>query len=115
MVGLLLLPAALSFVVLAAHFLRAGNWVLVTLVLAFLALLAVRRPWAARAVQIALLLGAAEWVRTTVRLVSLRSAAGQPVVRLVAILGGVTFVTAASALLFQSARLRRWYGAERAP
>ena len=64
MVALLLLPVVASLLVLAAHFLRSGNIALVVLVLVFMALLAVRRRWAARLVQVALLLGAVEWVRT---------------------------------------------------
>jgi hypothetical protein len=39
-----LLPAALAFLVLGAHFLRAGHLALVVVALFF-----VRRPWAARA------------------------------------------------------------------
>ena len=112
MIGLLLLPAALSLLVLGAHFLRAGNRVLVAVVLVLLGLLGVRRRWACRLVQIALLLGAAEWVRTTIALARWRSGNGQPFVRMIVILAAVTLVTALSALAFRSARLRRWYGRE---
>ena len=41
----LLLPAGLSALVLGAHFLRRGDWLLVAASLALLALLFVRRPW----------------------------------------------------------------------
>jgi hypothetical protein len=44
-----LLPAALAFLVLGAHFLRAGHLALVVVALAVVALFFVRRPWAARA------------------------------------------------------------------
>ena len=108
--GLLLVPAALSFLVLGAHFLRSGHFALVALALALVALLSVRRPWVPRVVQVALVLGAAEWIRTMVELVRRRTAAGEPFVRLVVILGGVAVVAVLAALLFQSARLRRWYG-----
>jgi hypothetical protein len=109
-VALLLLPVVVSLLVLAAHFLRSGNIALVGLVLVFMALLAVRRRWAARLVQVALLLGALEWVRTMAQLIGWRSQAGQPVLRMGVILGAVTLVTLSSALVFRSARLRRWYG-----
>ena len=115
MVALLLLPVVLSLLVLAAHFLRSGNLVLVVLVLAFVALLAVRRRWAARLVQVALLLGALEWVRTMAQLAAWRSQAGQPVARMVVILGAVTLVTLSSALVFRSARLQRWYADRQLP
>lgn len=114
MIALLLLPAALSLIVLGAHFLRAGNLVMVVLVLVLLGLLGARRSWAARTVQIALLLGAVEWARTLVALAAWRSQAGEPMLRLVLILGGVALWTALSALLFQAPRLRTRYGLARA-
>ncbi|MCC7262029.1 MAG: hypothetical protein IT369_05820 [Candidatus Latescibacteria bacterium] len=110
MVGLQLLPAILSLLVLGAHFLRAGNMAMLLLSLVMLCLLAVRRPWAARVVQAALFLGTAEWVRTLAGLAALRAEAGQPVLRMLLILVGVALVTGASALVFRSSRLRQWYG-----
>lgn len=109
MIGLQLLPVVLSLLVLGAHFLRAGNVYLVVLIVALLALLGVRRGWAARLVQFALVLGAVEWIRTLVALMASRSKAGQPMLRMSVILGCVTLVTAASALVFGSTRLRQWY------
>ncbi|MBI3450129.1 MAG: hypothetical protein HY049_14595 [Acidobacteria bacterium] len=109
MIALQLLPVVLSLVVLGAHFLRAGDKVMVGALLAVLALLPVRRRWAARTVQVVLVLGAAEWVRTLARLVAERESAAKPVVRLSLILGGVALTTALSALVYRSARLRSWY------
>lgn len=111
MIALQLFPVVLSLVVLGAHFLRAGNLVLVAAVLLVVALLlAVRRPWVARAAQATLALGALEWGRTLALLATERAGAGGPVLRLVVILGVVTAATALSALLFATARLRRAYG-----
>lgn len=107
MIALQLLPVVLSLLVLAAHFLRAGNLLLVILVLGLLVLLGVRRAWAARTVQIALLVGALEWIWTLTRLVNARAQAGEPALRMAIILGGVALVTGMSALLFQTERLRR--------
>jgi hypothetical protein len=101
-----LLAPALAAILLAAHFLRSGEWAGVAASLALLAVLAIPRRAAARAAQAGLLLGAAEWVRTLVRLVAERRAEGAPYARLAAILGGVAAWTAASALVFQSRRLR---------
>jgi len=109
-----LLPVALSLIVLAAHFMRAGNTLMVVVVLMVLGLLGVRRRWAARVIQLTLLLGAAEWVRTLARLVTWRAQAGQPVSRLLLILGSVALLTALSALVFRSPRVRNRYGPRRA-
>jgi hypothetical protein len=104
------IPIVLSILVLAAHFLRGGGPVITLAVLGLLALLPVRRPWAARVVQVALALGALEWVRTLVTLAMWRSQAGEPFARMALILGTVAAVTAGSALLFERPRMRRTYG-----
>ena len=64
MAYLLLILPGLSAVLLAAHFYRADQLALAVASLALIALLAVPRRWAARAVQVALVLGALEWLRT---------------------------------------------------
>lgn len=109
MIGLQLLPVVFSLVVLGAHFLRAGNVALLGLVCIALGLLGVRRPLAARLIQAALVLGALEWLRTLVSLTAWRAETGQPVVRLIVILGGVAILTGSSALVFRAARIRSWY------
>jgi hypothetical protein len=109
LIALQLLPVVLSLLVLGAHFLRAGNLVLIAAALVLLALLAVRRPWAARVVQVALVLGALEWMRTLVQLASFRAQTGQPYLRLVLILGAAALVTGLSSLVFRTGRLRDRY------
>ena len=106
MTFLALLAPALSALLLAAHFLRAGQWAGVAAALVVLAVLAVPRPWAARAARVALLLGAVEWIRTLVQLVAERREAHAAYTRLAVILGAVALLTALSALAFQSRRLR---------
>jgi hypothetical protein len=106
---LLLLAPILSLLILGAHFLRAGNLLLVVATLALVGCLAPRRPWVPRLVQPALLLGAVEWFRTLVLFAGERMRAGEPYVRLVIILGSVALVSAGSALVFETARLRRRY------
>lgn len=110
MAVLSLVPVILSSLLLAAHFFRAGNLAGVALCFVGLGLLFVRRPWAARAVQIGLVIAAAEWVRALVVFSAARRAMGEPWLRLVAILGGVALFTLASALVFLGAALRRRYG-----
>ena len=105
-----LLPAAVSALVLGAHFLRAGNLALLVASLALIALMFVRRPWAARTIQVGLLIGALEWLRALLVLVPLRIQTGEPFARLAIILGSVAVVTTGSALLFRTSRLRQRFG-----
>jgi hypothetical protein len=105
----LLLPALLSLLVLAAHFLRSGQLLFVAAALAAAALAAVPRRWAARAMQLVLALGAVEWIRTLVVLVDARRAEGRPWTRLAVILACVALVCALSVLAFATRRLRVRY------
>lgn len=100
----------LSFAVLAAHFLRDGNMVLVALCLFMPVLLFFPKRAAARVLQAALVLGAIEWVWTLVTIVQHRMAVGAPYTRTAIILGAVAAFTLASALVFRMARMRRRYG-----
>ena len=111
MTPLLLFAPVLSFAVLAAHFYRSGSWWLSLACIALALLLALPRRWVARAAQIALGAGAAEWLWTTFVLVQQRLALGQPWIRLALILVAVAVLTAASALAFETARLRSRYAA----
>lgn len=104
---LMFLPAA-SLAVLAAHFYRSGHLALVALcVLLLVLMLALRRVWVLRLLQLGLLLGAAEWLWTTFMLVQQRLALGQPWQRLALILLGVALATALSALVFRHPRLQK--------
>ncbi len=105
------IPIVLSLLVLAAHFLRGGGLLVAVGVLGLLALLAIRKPWVARVMQVVLTLGALEWMRTLVTLAMRRSEQGEPFLRMTLILGVVTAVTLASALLFETPKLRRLYRA----
>lgn len=108
--GLLYIPVVLSLALLAAHFLRYGNWACVVLSLAPIGLLFVRRRWAARVVQAVLVLAAAEWAHTLYELLQLRLALGLPAMRMAIILGAVIAITVASALLFETGSMKRTYG-----
>jgi len=72
MMAVRILPVVLAFLLLAAHFSRSGLPALSAVSLFFAGLVFVRRRWAARAIQILLLAGAAEWVRTTLFYVGVR-------------------------------------------
>jgi hypothetical protein len=110
---LIYVPVVLSFVILGAHFMRYGNSIGILGSLALIALLIVRQPWVARLMQVVLILGALEWVRTLYELVQVRAANGQPFIRMMVILGVVAAVTFCSALLFQSPALKKIYRLDR--
>jgi len=101
-----LIAPAIALLVLAAHFVRAQLMLPAITCVALVVLLAVPRAWAARVVQIALIAGAVEWVRTLAILLATRMSLGQPHLRMTLILGVVALLTLASALVFRSQALR---------
>ena len=104
-----LLPVVFSFLLLAAHFLRAGLIPLVAIVLLLPFLLFIRQIWVARFMQITLVLGALEWLRTLLLLIDIRDEAGQPWTRLAIIIGLVAALTGFSSLIFQCKSLKVRY------
>jgi len=106
----LLAAPVLALLLLAAHFYRAGMLPVAMLCIALIGLLAVPRAWAARSVQIALAAGTLEWLRTLAALVGERTEAGQPYLRLVAILLVVALFTVGAALVFRAYPLRVRFG-----
>jgi hypothetical protein len=106
---LLLTPVLISIFVFGAHFMRYGNFIGVFAALVLIALLFVRQPWVARVMQVVLVLGVLEWLRTMYELAHVRALHGQPYGRMLAILGVVAAVTLCSALVFQSKTLKKMY------
>jgi hypothetical protein len=106
---LLILPA-LALLLLGAHFLHAGLMPVAVVAVLLIGLLAVRRPWAARTLQVILALGAIEWVLTAIVRAQLRMSHDQPYLRLVLILGAVALFTAIAAAIFQHPKLRQRFG-----
>jgi hypothetical protein len=104
-----LLPVFLSILLLGAHFFRAGDIVLVFIVLSSVIILLIPRPWAVRIIQIELVLGSIEWMRTLIHLVKLRQAMGESWSLLVLILGSVVILTICSSLVFKFKPLRKRY------
>ncbi|WP_428938340.1 hypothetical protein [Fontivita pretiosa] len=104
-----LVPVLLSFLLLAAHFLHAGNLPLVAVALLLPLLLLIRRGWVVRVVQTALLVGALEWLRTIVMLIDFYEQAGRPWTRMSIILGSVLLFTLAASTVFFTPHLRRRY------
>ena len=105
----LLIPALLSFLVLAAHFFRGGHTNLTLICCAAPLLLLARRTWATRLLQVLLVIGALEWVRTTLQIQAIRIDEGRDWHRMAVILYSVAGFTFASSLVFFSPALRRHY------
>ena len=78
---LYLAAPAVAFLLLAAHFLRAEHMVAAAARVLIVSLLFVRRPWAARLLQAALLLGSLEWLLSIIALVRTRTGMGEPYLR----------------------------------
>jgi asparagine N-glycosylation enzyme membrane subunit Stt3 len=110
MIVMQVMPAALSMLLLAAHFLRAEQLLLATACVILPGLLLVYRPWSVRTLQALLVLGAFEWLRTLLNLAQLRMQLGESWVRMAAILGVVALFSTISALLLQSRAMARRYG-----
>lgn len=91
-------PAGLAALLLAAHFLRAGNLGATAFSLVFPALLFLRRRWAVRVVQGILVAGSCEWLRTLYILADQRQQEGAPWIRMALILGVVAVLSAGAAL-----------------
>ena len=104
-----LLPVILSILVLGAHYLRSGPFLLVLLAIVLPFLLFVKKVWVARLMQIVLILGSLEWARTLLDLVAKRQALGESWTRLALILGLVALFTGCSALVFRSSALKERY------
>lgn len=105
-----LLPVILSFLLLGAHFYRAGYPVLAGLSTGVLALLFYRSHWVPRLFQGLLILASLEWLRSLYYIAAMRIAWDQPWTRLAVILGAVALFTALSGLVFRSAGVRTCYG-----
>ena len=106
MAAVLFTAPVLSFLVLGAHFLREGAWVVTAVCVVLALLVAWRNPWIQRALQVALLAGTLEWVWTAMALTQQRMADGRPWGRMAIILGVVAVITAASILAVEALRRR---------
>lgn len=107
--ALLLLPA-LSFVVLGAHGLRAGNslavagWAGMALVILLL-----RRAWVRHAGLLGLGLGIWIWADAAVELIQFRIFTQQPYTRLAVIIGGVACMMVLSLVILMTRRMQAWF------
>jgi hypothetical protein len=108
-----LLPVILAFGLLAAHFSRANMPPAVVVTLITPLLLLIRKPWIARSIQVLLLIGAAEWIRSMLGYIQVRKEIGEDWGRLAIILVSVALLTACSALVFRGKSLKLRYHLEK--
>ena len=106
----LMSPVVISLWVLAAHFLRAGD-VFVCLGLAVTPLLlCIKKSWAARTLQLALLGASLIWMQSTYQMLSTRLMMGDDWVRMFIIMVGVICFTLLSACVFLHPEWEKKYG-----
>ena len=104
-----LLPVILSILLLGAHFYRAGDNLYVIVLMVLLLLLVVKKSWVPWLLQVALVLGAVEWLRTLMFVAQMRIEFGMPWTRMAIIMGAVAMFTALSSLVFRGKALRKRY------
>jgi hypothetical protein len=104
-----LLPVILSFLLLAAHFVRAGDNVYAYALLIILLLLTLKKSWVPWLIQLTLVIGAIEWLRTLMFVAQMRMEFGMPWARMAIIMVAVAMFTAFSSLVFRNKALRKRY------
>jgi len=98
---------------LGAHFLRAGNLVLVALCVAAPLLFFHRMRWSLIALQLLAYGAAGTWIAVAIQLVQMRQQSGQPWTIAVIILGSVALFTLLAGLLLNSRAIRERYSDNR--
>ena len=100
-----LLPVILSFILLAAHFSRAEQTILLIISLLIPTLLLIKKRIIIRIIQAVLLIAGAEWIRTMLNYIEIRKSMGDDWTRLAIILSVVAIYTAASGLFLQNQKI----------
>ncbi len=113
MIILKLSPVIISLLILGAHFYRASlfPFLLYSIILSFL--LYKKNNWVARSIQLFLIIGSMEWIRTLIVFIDTRITIGQSWTRLAVILGSVALFTGLSALIFQIRTVKKAYQLEK--
>jgi len=110
-----LLPVFISFLLLSAHFFRAGETFLALLPIVLFIPLIFKNIWVPWLIQLALLLGAVEWFFTLASIAQIRMEFGMPWLRMALILGALALFTALSGLVFKSKALKQRYSINSVP
>jgi hypothetical protein len=100
---------ATAALLLAAHFLRAGNFVMVALCLAAPLLFFLRRSWSLIALQLLAYGAAGIWIAVAIQLVQMRQQTGQTWTAAAIILGSVALFSIAAGALLNSRTIKDRY------
>jgi len=100
---------ATAALLLAAHFLRAGNLIMVALCLAAPLLFLYRKRWSLIVLQILAYGAGATWMAAAIQLVQIRQQSGQPWIVAAVILGSVALFTVVAGLLLNSRAIKDRY------
>jgi len=101
----------IAALLLAAHFMREGNYIFMMLCLAVPLFFLFKKRWVLIFLQLAAYVGGLTWIMITVDFVRERMYLGEPWRRLVMILGPVAVVTIVSGLLLNSRVMKERYPA----
>ncbi len=113
--GLRISLYVVAALLLGAHFLRAGNLVIMLLCLAAPLLFLWRQRWSLIALQFLAYCAAGSWIGVAIRLVQLRQQLGQPWTAAAIILGSVALYTLLAGLLLNSRAIKERYPAAPTP
>lgn len=102
---------AIAALLMAAHFFRENNFLLVALCLATPLLFLYRRRWSLFLLQFAAYCASATWLGATLQLVQLRQQIDRPWTAAAVILGSVILFTLVTGLLLNSRCMRERYPA----
>ncbi len=105
----------LATLIVAAHFLRAGQAALGAASVAALGLLFIRRRWVLLVGQGLLFSAAALWVTVAVDLIRMRLVLGDPWIRMAIILGAVPLFTLFAAMMLRTKTLKSRFARESGP
>ncbi len=107
---LYLVPSICSFLLISAHFQRAGLTAVALLCLGIPFILILKHPFSVRIVQFSLFLATVEWLRTLFSYISYYNELGVSWVRLACILMVVVLLTLCSLFIFEKKGVRVRYG-----
>jgi len=104
-----LLPVIFSFLILSAHFSRGGFVVLSMICLLIPLFLFIKQVWIVRLIQIVLIVGSIELIRSMFQYVNERQILGESYTLLIIIMVSVALFTGLSALSFRNQVLKERY------
>lgn len=104
-----LIPVALSFFMMGAHYLRSGAIGLTVMCATAPLALLIKRNWIPKVFSALLCFIAYEWAMTAYKIWGVRAMMGMPATRMLVILAVVALFSAASALMFRTKKMKERY------